>query len=73
MCLAFPGKITEIDAEGNATVDYVAEKRRARVLMQGIAVGDYVIVQGGVVVETVDRASAEKWIATIADGDANGK
>lgn len=68
MCIAFPGKIVAIDADGVATVDYVAEKRRAKLLMPGISVGDYVIVQGGVVVEAVDKAAAEKWIQTITDG-----
>mgnify|MGYP000252812182 CR=1 FL=1 len=44
MCLAIPGKIIEVDEEGNCVVDYVAERRGAKILMDGFGVGDYVIV-----------------------------
>jgi len=44
MCLAIPGKIIEVDEEGNCIVDYEAEKREARILCEGFGVGDLLTV-----------------------------
>ena len=57
MCLAVPGKITEIKNE-IATVDYGAEKRKGKLIGKNYKKGDYVIVQGGVVVQKVDKREA---------------
>ncbi|MEK6892226.1 MAG: HypC/HybG/HupF family hydrogenase formation chaperone [Nanoarchaeota archaeon] len=57
MCLAVPGKITEIKSE-IATVDYGAEKRKGKLIGKNYKKGDYVIVQGGVVVQKVDKREA---------------
>ena len=57
MCLAVPGKIIEI--KGNeAVVDYDIEKRKALLLEKTYKIGDYVIVQGKVVVQKIEKKEA---------------
>ncbi len=62
MCLAVPGKIIEIK-EGTATIDYDVEKRKGRIITDGFSVGDYVLVQGGIVIEKIDAAEALQALA----------
>jgi len=57
MCLMVPGKIVKI-SKGKATVDYGTEKREAGIVEKGYKVGDYVIVQGKVVVSKVSEKEA---------------
>ena len=57
MCLSVPGKIIEVKSE-IATVDYGAEKRKAKLISKNYKKGDYVIIQGGVVVQKVDKKEA---------------
>ena len=64
MCLSFPGKIVRIKGD-NAIVDYIVEKRTARLVDKKFKVEDYVIVQNKIVVEKVEQKPAEKWIETI--------
>lgn len=64
MCLAFPGKIVEI-AWPHAKVDYEREKRVARLVERKYRVGDYVIVQGGVVIEKIPRKQAVEWLESV--------
>jgi len=59
MCLAVPGKIIEIRDE-IATVDYDIEKRKGRIIDKKYKEGDYVIVQGGIVVQKVNKKEAEE-------------
>lgn len=69
MCLAYPGRIAKISGE-NATIDYVTEKRVARLVEKRYKVGDYVIMQGKIVVEKVPKKSAERWLEMIRSGKA---
>lgn len=64
MCLAIPGKIVGIHGD-EATVDYGAEQRAARLVEAGYAVGDYVIVQAKIVITKVPALEAEAWLKTI--------
>ncbi len=57
MCLAVPGKIVEIK-NAVATVNYEIEKRKGKVLDNSYKTGDYVIVQGGIVIQKVDKQEA---------------
>jgi hydrogenase expression/formation protein HypC len=57
MCLAYPGKIVEIKKDV-ATVDYKTEKRKAKLLEKKYKIGDYVIVQAGIVVQKVAKKEA---------------
>lgn len=49
MCLATPGKITKIEGQ-KATVDYGSEKRQVLTGGEKIKVGDYVMVQMGIII-----------------------
>ena len=65
MCLAIPMKIVEIDGMIAVTeVDGV--KRRARIdLLDGAAVGDYVLVHAGLAIAKVDEKEAEETLALL--------
>lgn len=61
MCLAVPGKIIEIK-DDIAIVDYGSEKREARIVEEGFKIGDYVIVQGKIVIDKVPEEEVEQWL-----------
>ena len=69
MCLSYPGKIIKISKD-LATIDYTSEKRKAKLISKKLKIGDYVIVQGKIVIEKVDKKSAEKWLEMIHTGKA---
>jgi hydrogenase assembly chaperone HypC/HupF len=69
MCLAFPGKIVSINKD-MAIVDYEAEKRKAKLIDKKLKVGDYVIVQGKIVIEKIPTKDAVKWLEMIKSGKA---
>ena len=64
MCLAVPGKIIKIEKD-IATVDYIAEKRKAR-LVKKFRINDYVIVQGGVVLMKIPKKQAIESLKAFA-------
>lgn len=57
MCLAIPGKIVKIEGE-NAVVDYGSEKREARLLNPEIKLGDYVVVQNKLILQSIPKKQA---------------
>lgn len=67
MCLAIPGRVLKV-VKGVATVDYGGEEREARLVLDGITPGDFVIVQNKLVVEKVDAAAAEAWLTQVEAG-----
>ncbi len=65
MCLGFPGLVVEVDAAG-ATVDTEGRCRRASILfMPDIAVGEWVYVAAGTIVERLDETEARGIRATL--------
>lgn len=77
MCLAVPGRVTEIIGAGDdlaARVDFGGVAREASLLCVPEArVGDYVLVHVGVAIAIVDEASARATLELVAgagDGDA---
>ncbi len=60
MCLAIPGKITGIK-KGVASIDYGDTKTKAGIIDGDFKVGDYVIVQGKIVVEKVPKKQVRQW------------
>lgn len=56
MCLAIPGKIIKIEKD-IALVDYKAEKRKAKNIINA-KVNDYVIVNNGFVIQKVPEKEA---------------
>ncbi len=66
MCLAIPGKITNIK-DDVAIVDYGSEKRKAKIVEGDFKVGDYVIVQGRLVIEKVPENQVSGWLELLKD------
>lgn len=59
MCLAVPGKIVAIK-DDVATVDYGIEKRKGKIIDKCYKKEDYVIIQGGIVVQKIGKKEAEE-------------
>lgn len=58
MCMAFPGRVVEVDALG-ALVETDGRRRRASTLfLPDIAVGDWVAVAAGTIVERLEPEQA---------------
>jgi hydrogenase assembly chaperone HypC/HupF len=58
MCVGFPGRVTAVDDLG-ATVQTLSRKSRAStLLLPDVAVGDWVYVAAGTIVERLDPAEA---------------
>jgi len=58
MCLAIPGKIIHIEGR-KATVKYPSEIRQALVGDEKVKLGDYVLVQMGIVIKTLTKKEAK--------------
>jgi hydrogenase assembly chaperone HypC/HupF len=79
MCIAFPGVVVEVGSDG-ALVETEGRRRRASTLfLPGIAVGDWVTVVAGTVVERLEPDEAAEIqkilraaIATTPDPIAEG-
>ncbi len=61
MCLAIPGRIIRIK-DGVALVDYGSEKRQGKIVEGEYSIGDYVIIQGGLVIEKTPESQARDWV-----------
>ena len=66
MCLAVPGKIVNIK-DDIATVDYELEKRKGRLIENDYRIGDYVIIQGGIIVSKIEKGEAEAALKAYKD------
>jgi biotin synthase len=63
MCYAIPGIIDEINGN-QVVVDYFGEKRRCRNDFYELKVGEYVLAQGGFIIERVSPVEAEAILET---------
>jgi len=68
MCLAIPAEIVEIDPTlDSATVSLEGVKKEISLaLVEGISVGDFVLVHVGYALSKVSREEAEKTLALMA-------
>lgn len=63
MCLAIPGKVKEIQGQ-KLTIEYPAETRQAHAGGTPVKVGDYVLIQMGVVLRVLTEKEAKtSWKA----------
>lgn len=72
MCLALPCRVVELLPDDQAIID-VSGMRKAisLALIDGVAVGDYVIVHVGYALSRLDPEEADKTLALFAElGDA---
>ena len=68
MCLAVPVRVTEVLPDGNAVVEVGGVRNRVSLsLVDGVGVGDYVIVHAGFAINRLDVAEAEKSLALFAE------
>ncbi|HLC65683.1 MAG TPA: HypC/HybG/HupF family hydrogenase formation chaperone [Candidatus Nanoarchaeia archaeon] len=69
MCLAIPGKIIAVKGK-TATIDYGSEKRKATIVVGDYKSGDYVIVQGKIVIEKVPKSQVKGWLEMVKEDGA---
>ncbi len=68
MCLAIPTQVTEIDAEGLATVELGGVTRKVSLVLTPEArVGDYVLVHTGYAISLMDPEEAEASLEAFAE------
>jgi hydrogenase assembly chaperone HypC/HupF len=70
MCIGFPGRVVAVDSLG-VTVQTEDRRRRASTLLvPDLAVGDWVLVAAGTVVDRLDDARAESITAALTEAIA---
>ena len=68
MCLAIPAEVVEITADDLAIVDLGGVRKEVSLaLVEGVQVGDYVIVHVGYALTRLDREEAHKTLALMAE------
>jgi hydrogenase expression/formation protein HypC len=68
MCLAIPARVVEIAADDQAIVDLGGVRKDVSLaLLDGVAVGDYVIVHVGYALTRLDPEEAAKTLALMAE------
>lgn len=59
MCIAVPGKVLKIEGQ-QATVKFPGVIQKALVSDMDINIGDFVMVQMGIIIKTVTKSEAEE-------------
>ena len=68
MCLALPVRVVELKDDDMAVVDLGGVRKEVSLaLVEGVAVGDYVILHVGYALTRLDPAEAERTLATFAE------
>jgi hydrogenase expression/formation protein HypC len=68
LCLAIPVRVTALLTDGWAEADIGGVMTRvSTVLVDSVAVGDYLIVHAGLAITRLDVAEAEKTLALFAE------
>lgn len=66
MCLAVPGKVLSVGADGRATVDMLGAQREVSLrLVPDAQAGDYVLVHAGFGIQVVDPEEARETIELV--------
>ena len=64
MCLAIPAQVVELRDNDNALVDLAGVRKEISLsLVDGVTVGDYVIVHVGYAIGKIDPEEAERTLA----------
>jgi hydrogenase expression/formation protein HypC len=67
MCLAIPARVVELLPGSQGTIDLGGVRKRVSLeLVDGVAVGDYVIVHVGYALQRLDPVEAERTLAIFA-------
>ena len=68
MCLAIPAQVVELRPDDNALVDLAGVRKEISLaLVEGVAVGDYVVVHVGYALNKLDPDEAEKTLKLFAE------
>ena len=68
MCLAIPARIVELGADDRAVVDLAGVRKEISLaLVDGIALGDYVIVHVGYALNRLDPDKAARTLALFGE------
>ena len=68
MCLAIPAQVVELRDNDNALIDLAGVKKEISLaLVDGVAVGDYVIVHVGYALNKLDPEEAAKTLELFAE------
>ena len=68
MCLAIPAQVVELRDNDNAVVDLAGVRKEISLsLVEGVAVGDYVIVHVGFALNKLDPEEAEQTLKLFAE------
>ena len=71
MCLALPARVVELTADDSAIVELGGVRKQVSLaLVEGVAVGDYVIVHVGFALTRLDPEEAERTLALFAEVSA---
>lgn len=71
MCLAIPARVVALPGPAEAIIDVDGVRKRISLaLVDGVAVGDYVIVHVGYALARLDPVEAERTLALFADSVA---
>lgn len=75
MCLAIPAQVVELRDGDNAVVDLAGVRKEISLsLVDGVAVGDYVIVHVGFALNKLDPEEAEQTLKLFAEmGELRGQ
>jgi len=72
MCLAIPVKVMELGSDDRAIVDLDGVRKEISLaLLDGVNVGDYVILHVGYALSRLDPEEAQKTLALFAQIDAS--
>lgn len=66
MCIAIPGRVTEIDGD-KATVDYNGNRVDVNIGLVEPEVGQYVLVHAGCAIEIMEKDKAQELIDLFSD------
>lgn len=68
MCLAIPARLVELRPDDQAVVDLGGIRKEISIaLVDGVRVGDYVVVHVGHAIGTIDPEEAERTLALFAE------
>ena len=71
MCLAIPARVVALPEPDAALIDVGGVRKRVSLaLVEGVAVGDWVIVQVGYALARLDPVEAERTLALFAEANA---
>jgi hydrogenase expression/formation protein HypC len=73
MCLAIPAQVVELAADDTAIVDLAGVRKDVSLsLLDGVQVGDYVIIHVGYALTRLDPLEAEQTLALMAAAGLTG-